>query len=374
MRNRGKGNEWLLIKKKDADAKPGWNVEDHARSVLTGRTQQEIAENLPATADAALPSRARSPAERRREIAHAAQHSPHARHARRRSRPPATRMALRSEMGRRARPLLHRKQPAPHLLAQPEALRSAISRAERSAALISKPRKRFWTAKSRCWTKTAASSFSLIQPRISVADPNSVAHLSRSTPVTLFLFDLLYLDGYDLRGVPLEERKRLLAEIVTPSDRIRFSDLFTANGDAMLEAARANGLEGILAKRRDSKYEGTPQPRLGQSQSGHHRRFRHRRIHARRARLLQLAGPGRLRWRQTGACRPGGTGFNEKSLKEIYSDIEPLITKKSPFAGPVKALRDVTWVKPRAGGRNQVSGSHSGWIAARAGVHAPAAG
>ena len=41
-----------------------------------------------------------------------------------------------------------------------------------------------------------------------------------------------------------------------------------------------------------------------------------------------------------------GTGFNEKSLKEIYAKIEPLITKKNPFAGTVKALRDVTWVKP----------------------------
>src|SRR5579871_6878403 len=50
MRGRGKGNEWLLIKKKDAAAKPGWNIEDYARSVLTGRTQQEIAENLPAAA------------------------------------------------------------------------------------------------------------------------------------------------------------------------------------------------------------------------------------------------------------------------------------------------------------------------------------
>ena len=41
-----------------------------------------------------------------------------------------------------------------------------------------------------------------------------------------------------------------------------------------------------------------------------------------------------------------GTGFNEKSLKEIYSKIEPLITKKSPFTGTVKALRDVTWLQP----------------------------
>ena len=48
MKSRGKGDEWLLIKKKDAEAKPGWNVEDYAYSVLTGRTQQEIAENMPA--------------------------------------------------------------------------------------------------------------------------------------------------------------------------------------------------------------------------------------------------------------------------------------------------------------------------------------
>ncbi len=45
---RGKGNEWLLIKKKDASAVPGWNPEDHARSVLTGRTQEEIAQGLAA--------------------------------------------------------------------------------------------------------------------------------------------------------------------------------------------------------------------------------------------------------------------------------------------------------------------------------------
>ena len=45
---RGKGNEWLLIKKKDAAARPGWDPEDHAESVLTGRTQEEIARGLDA--------------------------------------------------------------------------------------------------------------------------------------------------------------------------------------------------------------------------------------------------------------------------------------------------------------------------------------
>lgn len=48
MRGRGKGNEWLLIKKKDEEARPGWDVEEHAYSISSGRTQQEIAENMPA--------------------------------------------------------------------------------------------------------------------------------------------------------------------------------------------------------------------------------------------------------------------------------------------------------------------------------------
>src|SRR5438445_12093310 len=47
MKGRGKGNEWLLLKKKDAEARPGWDVEEHAYSVLTGRTQEEIAKEMP---------------------------------------------------------------------------------------------------------------------------------------------------------------------------------------------------------------------------------------------------------------------------------------------------------------------------------------
>jgi bifunctional non-homologous end joining protein LigD len=48
MKGRGKGNEWLLLKKKDETARPGWDVEEHAYSVLTGRSQEEIAKDLPA--------------------------------------------------------------------------------------------------------------------------------------------------------------------------------------------------------------------------------------------------------------------------------------------------------------------------------------
>ena len=48
MKNRGKGNEWLIIKKKDEAAHPAWDIEDYAYSVKTGRTQEEIAADLPA--------------------------------------------------------------------------------------------------------------------------------------------------------------------------------------------------------------------------------------------------------------------------------------------------------------------------------------
>src|SRR6266852_1250651 len=47
MKGRGKGNEWLLLKKKDAEARPGWDVEEYAYSVLTGRTQEDIAKEMP---------------------------------------------------------------------------------------------------------------------------------------------------------------------------------------------------------------------------------------------------------------------------------------------------------------------------------------
>lgn len=190
------------------------------------------------------------------------------------------------------------------------------------------------------------SSFSLIQPRITVADPNTIAHLSRSTPATIFLFDLVYLNGYDLRAVALEERKRLLKEIVQPAEHIRYSDHFIANGDQMLEAARQNGLEGILAKRRDSKYEGRRSHNWLKIKATSQQEFviggfTHGDRDYFSSLVLGLYEGGKLV--HVGQV---GTGFNTKSLKEVYSRLEPLIIPKSPFSGRVKMLRDVTWVKP----------------------------
>jgi len=344
MRGRGKGNEWLLIKKKDAEAKPGWNIEDHARSVLTGRTQQEIAENLP-------PPQSPTPNPQSLSSLAGAVKAPMPRSvspmlATLATRPPSgdswlyevkwdgvralcfiedNELRIFSRSGKRC------EQQYPELSVLPRHVKASQAILDGEIAVLD---------------DKGRSSFNMIQPRISVTDANSVAHLSRSTPVNLFLFDLLYLDGYDLRGVPLEERKRLLSKIVSPSERILVSDFFTVDGDAMLEAARANGLEGIVAKARGSKYEGRRsrdwvKVKVVTSDDFVIGGFTHGERDYFSSLVLGLYDGQKL----THAGQVG-TGFNEKSLKEIYSKIEPLITKKSPFTGTVKALRDVTWVQP----------------------------
>src|SRR5207302_709610 len=104
------------------------------------------------------------------------------------------------------------------------------------------------------------SRFHLIQPRIANADPNTIAHLVRSTPVVYFTFDLLYLDGYDLRGLPLATRRELLEKVLEPGAVVRISEAFPGRGEALLDAARENGLEGIVAKHPASRYESRRSP------------------------------------------------------------------------------------------------------------------
>jgi bifunctional non-homologous end joining protein LigD len=192
------------------------------------------------------------------------------------------------------------------------------------------------------------SQFHLIQPRIMNTDANSIAHMARNTPAVYFAFDLLYLDGYDLRGVRLEERRKLLEEIVTPDPVFRVSAAFPGAGEEMLEAARENGLEGLLAKHASSRYEpkrssdwlkikvvtqqefvigGFTEPQGERSHFG--------------ALVLGVYEEGKLQW-----VGNVGTGFDQKTLTFLYKKLEPLITSKCPFAERPKPERGMTWVKP----------------------------
>jgi bifunctional non-homologous end joining protein LigD len=80
---------------------------------------------------------------------------------------------------------------------------------------------------------------------------------SRTEQIVYFLFDLPYFEGHDLRAVPLAERRELLQQVLAehPHERLRFSASFEADAASILESARRMGLEGVIAKRKDARYE-----------------------------------------------------------------------------------------------------------------------
>jgi len=91
--------------------------------------------------------------------------------------------------------------------------------------------------------------FALLQARIK---GRGVA--AEPTPFVYEAFDLLHLEGRSVLGEPLEQRRRLLASILQPDPRVRLSETIAEEGVAFFEAAKARGLEGIMAKDRRAPY------------------------------------------------------------------------------------------------------------------------
>ena len=98
-------------------------------------------------------------------------------------------------------------------------------------------------------------SFEVLQQRMNLTQSVDVQQADAAVPVIFFAFDLLFLDGYDLRRVPLEQRKPQLARVVQPSPRVQRVEHVDAEGEAAFDAVARLGFEGLVAKRRDSVYE-----------------------------------------------------------------------------------------------------------------------
>ena len=99
-----------------------------------------------------------------------------------------------------------------------------------------------------------APSFQELQGRINLSNPHEVARVAAEMPAYLYVFDLLYLDGYDLRAVPLVERKAILRRVLEPGPHVKFVEHET-DGVMLFDAARKVGFEGVVAKREKSLYE-----------------------------------------------------------------------------------------------------------------------
>jgi bifunctional non-homologous end joining protein LigD len=193
------------------------------------------------------------------------------------------------------------------------------------------------------------ASFSLMQQRTGFRPTGRRAAGNSDVPVLYYAFDLLYLDGYDWRRVPLEQRKRKLESVVVTGDGVRYSDHYEEHGKALFEMAGRKGLEGIVAKRRASCYE---ERRSGEwlkikirhqleAVIGGYTETKGSRTHFGSLVLGLYDKQGRLIH-----VGQAGSGFNQKSLGEIFKILEKLETKKNPFFGDVDALRKVSFVKP----------------------------
>ncbi len=338
---RGKGNEWLLIKKKDAAAQVGWDPEDHSASVLTGRTQEEIARGLeaaPATGKAAPAGNATSvmPKIITPMLAELGK-----------GKPPeggdwvyeikwdGVRAICFIEAGKlrmisRNGNVIDKQYPELSILPHHLRARSAIVDGE-IAALDKKGR----------------PSFELLQSRMHVADASAIARLARSHPVVFYAFDLLYLDGRDLRAVPLIERKKLLKDILQADETIRYSEHFATSGTELLAAAKEQGLEGVVGKRAQSRYESRRSSdwmkwKVVDSADFVICGYTEGDRHGLGALVLgtRSAG-GKLTW-----AGNVGTGFDAKTVKTLFAKLEPLVVKESPLE-PARGLpRKVVWTKP----------------------------
>jgi bifunctional non-homologous end joining protein LigD len=172
-----------------------------------------------------------------------------------------------------------------------------------------------------------------------------------TSPLQYYAFDILWLNGYDVTSLPLTERKTLLHEIIPATDPIiKYSDHIVGRGKEFFNAAMKQDLEGIMAKKADSVYlikTRTPnwaKIKVVQRQEvviAGYTKPRNSRKHF-GALLLGVYDGNELKY-----VGHTGSGFNTKSLDEVYKKLQPLVTDKSPFDKKPKTNMPATWVKPK---------------------------
>src|SRR5213596_683115 len=191
-------------------------------------------------------------------------------------------------------------------------------------------------------------SFQRLQNRAKVSRVPDVRRGAVETPAVLYLFDLLAFEGYDVRPLPLEQRKALLEQIVPGVGPIKYLSHFERDGEALYEQVVKLGLEGIVAKKADSTY------RAGRSPNW-------LKIRADRADDFVVVGFTRPKGSRSGfgaldlgAYENGklvytgraGSGFTAKELKEVSTVLDRGVRPTPAFTGPVPQDEGHTWVEP----------------------------
>jgi bifunctional non-homologous end joining protein LigD len=352
LKNSEKGNEWLMIKHKDAAEDSAWNVDAHDGSVLTGRIIEEIAEEMPPKRSVSLLY-------------------PYELDGARKSAMPSRFEPMLATIGERpfSDPnwLFEIKWDGVRAMAWISGgsvnlrARSGGDITKRYPELASLPeafaaREAILDGEIVTLDASGLSSFERLQERMHVRAPSE--QLVAQIPAAYFVFDLLYCDGYDLREAPLLQRKQLLQRLLHTSERIRFSDHQLEHGRELFDLAGKTGLEGIVAKRADSRY-----------------------VSERSSTWLKLkitktldAVVGGWSAARTAALPFGslllglyqgkklrfighvGSGFDGKKLEELSEKLKDLAASACPFDAVPETNEKPSWVTPALVARVKFSG------------------
>jgi bifunctional non-homologous end joining protein LigD len=340
----GAKNEWLLIKHRDSYIDPNWDAEQHGESVLTGRTLEDIAQGRPGSrkrrnvdpstltgaAKAKMPNMPKgAPVNLAQLQEHSFSHSDWLFEIKW----DGVRSLAQIENGKttlwaRSGRDVTREYPEFHDLATHFRVKNVIADGE-IATLDDEGR----------------SDFQKLQNRLGSQNPSQ--KVMQSIPVNYYFFDILYADGYDLRRVPLIERKQFLKDVLITDNCIHFSDHVAEHGEALFEAAREKGLEGIIAKKADSTYAGIRTSswvkikivqELDAVVAGYTAGRGSRKFFG--ALVLGLYDKRELKF--IGSV---GTGFDEDMQEKIFARLQELRTPRCPFQ-KIPALKEtVEWVK-----------------------------
>jgi bifunctional non-homologous end joining protein LigD len=200
------------------------------------------------------------------------------------------------------------------------------------------------------------ASFSRLQRRMHVTSSRNVARAAATDPASLVVFDLLHLDGRSLLGDTYDQRRHQLEQLRIGGPTWAVTPSFTLESGAdVLRSALGLGMEGVVAKRRDSTYhpgrrspdwikvkdQRTQEVVIGGWTAGQgHRRSTFGAL------LVGLPSPGRRRLSLVGKV---GTGFTDTGREELLAALRPLVRATSPFDEelPSAFTTGTHWVRPR---------------------------
>ena len=182
-------------------------------------------------------------------------------------------------------------------------------------------------------------------------DFQKIQHYEDNTdfPLCYYVFDLLMLDGNDIKHLPLTDRKELLKNLLPKNEVIRFSDHVSETGKDFFNAAVQNNLEGIMAKKADGEYY------EGKRSNEWLKIKNHKTADVIIAGYTEPTGSRKyfgslvlaiMKNKKLFHVGHAGTGYDAEKLKAIHTMLQPFIIKESPFEEKVEVNNKVTWVKP----------------------------